>query len=1358
MLKETKNREVERRPLAERALSTALAGMLAMSVCGSPAMAFASDDVDPSSEELRTEKAVTELIENSVDRSSEIDEPAGDVFADDLADPDADGEEADEVEDEAIVDDYSVAFATGNATVEYGGASIADKRVIRVPAEKDMVFTVTPDEGYAVEEVSYQLLSEGVLEVLAPTDGPGGKRYVVAAEELAEGMAVVVSTVAVANDDADEESSDQAAEQKAPAASDGSEADSAPMPASPLERETTAAEEAADVETRSTDDYAPAYKTVNVNFVSRGTTVSTEKALAGGFVTMPECPGEATFTQTIYACKDAAGNVRRTASLDKAKAYGAYEEETITYTFFGWSNKSDYGSLSTAPGLYDGLQNNSLYAAGQRVFCDSLDVDGDATTLYAVWKQTGGPYFAGESIDSGTGTNGNKGGDGVYRISITLLHNSDTVPVEPSVLSVGYPVKSYGYSDTEKYFTIMYRDVVGSTDGANSTNPSVGAYNPLDRKLTLEQLVTRAMTTAGEENVNGILTDDFHRIVNGMNDNGDGTFNYWNPATQRVIWYVVKEQRESYFNAGEMYIGWHFDGMVVDIDAPSGGDGDDAEHAVSYSLRYNANCSDYAGALPLTTVHAAEKNSEGELTATASVADPADKVYVADNSDKEPIYTDGMTRPGYVFLGWAETPNPSADDVIYAPGSSIDLRGNTTLYAQWESAAGTYTVKHYLQNADGSYTCAESASFAGKVGDEVSAEPNEYPLYVLNEGASTMNGTILGGTSSGNELVLNLFYDRTMPTITVTAPSAQKVYDGTPLVPGDPDPSGLLPDGYTVEVDVEGSQTDVGESPSTITKVTITDPQGNDVTDLFDIELVPGTLKVIPQSIDPGKGPESGDPSTPGAPDDPTTGDPVYKGVTIERPDDVTYNAGDQKQRPIVKDTHGNILVEGKDYELEFPEGDFKNAGSVPIRVKGKGNYTDTFEVSYNIHPIEATIYVDSVTKVFGEGDPDFSGVVEGLLADDELGEITFTRTNAEEAVGTYDMVLTANVANANRNYTYKVVPGALTITPAGGNAVRVSASVEDAEKVYDGKPISVKATADKEGSTLLYYAEGMSGWSTENPQFTNAGTYTVLVKATHPNYSETEVVTAHVVVKPAPVVIKVRDAEKTAGSADPIFSGQVEGLVPGDSLGNVVYYRLNSGVEETGSYADALSALVQHRNGNYTYTVVPGDFIIKDAVDTPAPTDPVDPNVPVDPTDPTDPADPVDPSDPTNPTAPTQPASVRSNLVTELANGEGMRQFVDSMVAPLADVADGVTSEPTVIVDDETPLASFDNDEHEGCWVHPWMILGMIITAVAGAIAILRRRRQTWLMDGDLDEVCAQSATRDETSVAPAADPVRTW
>ena len=88
--------------------------------------------------------------------------------------------------------------------------------------------------------------------------------------------------------------------------------------------------------------------------------------------------------------------------------------------------------------------------------------------------------------------------------------------------------------------------------------------------------------------------------------------------------------------------------------------------------------------------------------------------------------------------------------------------------------------------------------------------------------------------------------------ITITAGSAEKVYDGTPLMCGEYILSSEYPqalaDGHRIEVVVTGSQTEVGRSGNSVASFTITDAAGNDVSANYTVRLVSGTLRVTPRS------------------------------------------------------------------------------------------------------------------------------------------------------------------------------------------------------------------------------------------------------------------------------------------------------------------------------------------------------------------------------------------------------------------------------------------------------------------------------------------------------------------------------
>ena len=507
--------------------------------------------------------------------------------------------------------------------------------------------------------------------------------------------------------------------------------------------------------------------------------------------------------------------------------------------------------------------------------------------------------------------------------------------------------------------------------------------------------------------------------------------------------------------------------------------------------------------------------------------------------------------------------------------------------------------------------------------------------------------------------------------VTLASGSATKIYDGTALELPDVTVGGDGFVGTEASVRATGSITDIG---GPIDNTIVVEPGEGFIAANYNVVYTVGKLTVTSASIDPD--------------------DPSYTGIQINNPYDVQYNGQEQRWIPSVFDRNNHKLVTGTDYTVSYSQ-DVRNVGVVTVTITGIGNYMGTVERAYNITPAPAVIRVNDSSKAYGEADPGFTGAVEGLFGDDLLGDIAYSRTNIDEEVGNYSDVLTATVGNLNGNYTYTVEPGNFYIVPAGGNVVTIDAT--GLTKTYDGQPVSVVAEASVDGSALLYSVDG-STWSDANPEFTNAGTYTVYVKATHDGYEESAPVSATVVINPAPVTIAVADASKVAGADDPAFSGTVEGLVAEGDLGDINYVR-PGGEEAAGVYVGALTALYT-QNGNYRVAVLNGTFTITAAPVTP-------------PTPPTPPTSPTPTPLPTPGTVP--PDSPIAPVVTPIVDAlQGAAEAViGDNETPLAEPRE------TEIGDNDTPLASHD---HASCWVHWYIILGIIVTALYGACVALRR------------------------------------
>ncbi|MBQ1476671.1 MAG: cell wall-binding repeat-containing protein [Erysipelotrichaceae bacterium] len=256
-------------------------------------------------------------------------------------------------------------------------------------------------------------------------------------------------------------------------------------------------------------------------------------------------------------------------------------------------------------------------------------------------------------------------------------------------------------------------------------------------------------------------------------------------------------------------------------------------------------------------------------------------------------------------------------------------------------------------------------------------------------------------------------------------------------------------------------------------------------------------------------------------------------------------------------------------------------------------NFTVTFKVTdgyLEIINAELKVKIDDATKVYGDADPEYTVTITNMEGDDTAEKMlevlkeagmAFTREEGEDA-GTYTVRFTdpnLRIPNYNVNPTN----GKLTITKKAATL-----TAEDLTKVYGEADPALKVTTEgvKTGDTLNYTVAREEG--------EDVGEYRITITlGENPNY-EIKTEEGSLKITRKAVTIKVNDASKTAGEADPAFSGTITGLVKEGDLGTVRFVRENT-AEEAGVYKDVLNA-VYTENGNYDVTVVKGSFEIKEA------------------------------------------------------------------------------------------------------------------------------------------------------------------
>ena len=373
----------------------------------------------------------------------------------------------------------------------------------------------------------------------------------------------------------------------------------------------------------------------------------------------------------------------------------------------------------------------------------------------------------------------------------------------------------------------------------------------------------------------------------------------------------------------------------------------------------------------------------------------------------------------------------------------------------------------------------------------------------------------------------------TPATLTVTTPSANKVYDGTPLT-ADGTISGFV-NKETATFTTTGSQTEVGNSKNTYSiKWNGTAKSTN-----YQISEAVGTLTVTQQSIDP---------------EDPENN---YNGVTINNPSNSVYDGKEHKWSPAVTDKEGNALVEGTDYEVAYSTSDFRNVtGTITVTITGIGNYTGTVTRTYEITPKTYTVTTESAKKVYDGTALTAGGKIEGIVDGEDVEfKVTGSQTNKGTSKNTYSLKWNGSAIETNYKLAKESI-GDLTVTeqtidpgkdPDNPNPNYSGVTInKPSNKVYDGKEHKWSpAVTDKEGNALVEGTDYEVAYSTSD--FRNVtGTITVTITGIG-NYTGT--VTRTYEITPKTYTVTTESAKKVYDGTALTAGGKIEGIVDGEDV-----------------------------------------------------------------------------------------------------------------------------------------------------------------------------------------------------------------
>lgn len=372
-------------------------------------------------------------------------------------------------------------------------------------------------------------------------------------------------------------------------------------------------------------------------------------------------------------------------------------------------------------------------------------------------------------------------------------------------------------------------------------------------------------------------------------------------------------------------------------------------------------------------------------------------------------------REGYVFAGWNTKADGTGDTVAAFPATFP--AGTTTYYAQWKlDVRGLDAASFSFQ---GPYNGRERgiampSALKMKDGETLTLyaadnSPIANPQRFAKDVADTArNLTVVIRDAKGEELAringVSVVIDPA--TLTVTTSSLIYPFDGNTATSAGIAVTGLQ-NGETVGYRATGVASQVDEEVENGFELTWAADGNGYTAKPGNYTVVPnlGTIRVVSSAC------------------------PVkvegYVGVYDGAEHSISYEVAAEE-------------AEKATISFDGPTA-YTNAGNRTINytVECADHGTLSGSIDMKILPRPVTIAVEDSYKIAATMDPEFTGsIVEGdLVQPNDLGAISFVRTNDTEEVGFYPEVLTANYLR-NTNYDVQVVPGTFTIGPAGSTVV----------------------------------------------------------------------------------------------------------------------------------------------------------------------------------------------------------------------------------------------------------------------------------------------------------------------------------
>ena len=429
---------------------------------------------------------------------------------------------------------------------------------------------------------------------------------------------------------------------------------------------------------------------------------------------------------------------------------------------------------------------------------------------------------------------------------------------------------------------------------------------------------------------------------------------------------------------------------------------------------------------------------------------PSDFTATSPNYDKVTV----EVTDGYLEI------DPITDKVTV---TVTEKSGSAVYNGQEHSVTGyeTMTADNTLYDVKKNVAETQTAAWTAK-GTDV----GEYPVGIVSgDFANTSkNFTNVVFTVVDGALTISPISEK---TITVTAASGSKKYDGTPLTnSGFSCTEGVLVSGDVLTAVVEGSATNVGDEGKNVVRSYKVMRGGADVTGNYTFtDSVDGKLTILPRTVtltsETASKEYDGMPLT--RPDVSVTGDGFVSGeVTgITATGSVTYVSDGTVENTITYTTGAAFREEN--YEIT------KLPGQLSITQSSNAIVITTASRSRVYNGQKLLDDQTTHTGTLAEGDR----LVVEFPADAGLTDVGTKRNEYKS----YKVERISDGANVTANYTFgEPVIGTLTVTP-----VAIELTANSAAKAYDGTPLTDSGYTISSGSFVG--EEGLAGVTVEGSQ-----------------------------------------------------------------------------------------------------------------------------------------------------------------------------------------------------------------------------------------------------------------------------------